>query len=220
MKNKFFIDNNDDYSKEQLNKIKANNMYIVKALAQLRSSVRKNDSIIGGNMRPYLLKGKLQYSDSVTGIDTNDFAGKLKFLTIALNDKSHPENIEVFKNSLLNEVVTKSLVSGNYLDDSLEFWDNFKNISTSKKKTSIIDFVLETQRNDLTAPIGLDFSKIIDTLVKTDENGNYYIENSYSMEDETEIAEAVQLQLHAFQDHPKFKENFALIENEDELNLE
>ncbi len=223
MENKFFIDNNKDYTKEQLTKIKANNYFIIRALSVLHTSIRDNNPIIGGPFRPVLIKGKPQYADSLTGMDTNDLAGKLKFLTLALNDKDHPENIEIFKNSFLNKSVLKPLLLGNYYDsDNLNFWSDYKNVSTNSKikNLTVIDYSYYLQKNDLNTPIGLDFSKIIDTLVKTDKNGNYYLENSYSIEDEVEITEAVNLQLHSFQDHPKLKDNFEHLENEDEYEFD
>ena len=89
----YYINGNGGF-RSTLPLIKKNNFYVIKALNQLwYSAKRGKPNEIGGPYRPALLHGELPKSDKVTGFNTNRLAEKLKFLTIQLSDKRHPENI-------------------------------------------------------------------------------------------------------------------------------
>lgn len=222
MENKFFIDGNKNLTKKQLIRAKANSFYLFNAFAAMRTSIREGKKRIGGELRFALLSGKLQFDDNVTGIDTNKLAEKIKFLTMSISDQKHPENLKKFKDSFFYSVFLKRLLTGKDFDNNLKNWPKFKNISTDEKykdKTAIA-FSFDLVQEDLNLPLGLDFSKIIDTIVQTDKDGNYYLEDTCSAEDEIAISEALNYQLSLLQNHPKFKENFEYTEKEDEIDDE
>ncbi len=210
-KNPYFIDGNGGLSKEQLANMKLNNFYLYKALNQILKSVRTNDAKIGGPLRASLLTGELKKSDALTGVDTNRLGEKLKFLVIELSDKNHPEKLEAFKKSYLYNTVIEPLSSGYILDEDRK-WSNYKHTSNYEqafKNKNALDAALTCQREDEKAPLGLDFSKIIDSFVKTDEKGNFYLEDSYTIEEEIAMGEAVNEQLKTFKNNSRFKANYS-----------
>lgn len=214
MKNKYFIDGNGGLQGEQLANMKLNNYYLFRALSHLCKTAidEKSTDKIGGPFRAALLSGELQRSDSQTGMDTNDLAGKLKFLVVALSDKSHPENIEKFKKSFLCQSVLKPLMRGDSIDDPANEWKNFKhtsNYDAKFKNKKAIDAAIICKRDDATAPLGIDFSKVIDSFVKTDKNGNYYLDDNYAIDDEIAMTDAVNKELKSLKNNKRFKDSYA-----------
>ncbi|MCI8555407.1 MAG: hypothetical protein HFI85_02410 [Clostridia bacterium] len=206
-KNPYFIDGNLGLNDKQVALAKQNNYYLFKALNQIYKTARDNDAKIGGALRAALLGGELKNSDSATGVDTNGLGGKLKFLTISLSD---PKKLEQFKNSFFYNNILKALAAGAILDDN-KTWPNYKHTSnyeqTFKNKSSV-EAAIVCQREDLKAPLGLDYSKLIDSIVKTDENGNYYLEDSYTVEEEIAMDEAISTQIKSLKNNERFKRNY------------
>ncbi len=210
MDNKYLIYDSDKLTERQLTFAKANSFYLFHAMAKLRSSVRKGDKIIGGVLHSPMIGGKLQYDDIYTGLNTNDLGGKIKFLVEALSDEKHPENLEMFKKSFFYTVFLKKIVTGAYYDNDLVNWPMYKNVSNDEniKKRSAFGFAMEVMKDDMSLPLGVDFSKVIDIIVQTDKNGNYYLEENCSNEDKLAIAEAVNLFFSILQNHPRFGMHF------------
>ncbi len=219
MENKYFINDNKNLTKKQLARAKANNFYLFNAMAKLRSSVRKGQKRIGGPLRSAMLGGKLQFDDEYTGLDSNDLGGKIKFLITSIGDDKHPENLKMFKESFFYTVFLKKIVTGQDFDNDLKNWPLYKNISTNEevKTKSAFGFACMLVKDDMSLPLGFDFSKVIDTIVQTDENGNYYLEDNCSSEDELAITEALNYQISILQNHPEFEKNFVYTEKENEL---
>ncbi len=207
--NKYFIDDDMGLSVNQIAMQKKNNFYFYMAFSFIYDDVVRKNKDIGGELRGAMLSGRLPKKDLLTGINSNHMAEKIKFLVLALSDPNHKENIEIFKSSFFYNNVLKCLTMG-FSVDSDNKWINFKrtaNFESSFVGKNSYDIALICQREDISSPLGLDFTKLIDTIIKTDENGNYYLDGSMSVEDEVEVAEAVELQLKAFQTNERFCRN-------------
>lgn len=206
MKNKYYIDGNAELYGEKLINMKKNCYYLYRAFTNLYKSAKDN-SPIGGPFRPALLTGELQREDRLTGFNTNRLGLKLKFLTVSLSDSA---NLKMFKNSLLYNTVLESMSCGTLVDID-EQWLNYRHTNNCEPaletKTSL-DGALICQRDDLNAPLGLDFSKLIDLFVQTDGYGNYYPEDKYSFEEEELVVQAISAQLKTMKEHKRFQANY------------
>ena len=224
MANKYFIDSNENYQQRQVCMMKKNYYYVVRAFSAIIGSLNNTNSLVGGDYRPALLAGKLPKTDDVSDVNTNNLGEKLKFLTIALSDKRHPENVNTFKESAIYKIILTHLFSG-CITDVDQQWDNFvlKNSQDSPfKDKNALTAALICQRDSTNSPIGLDFSKLIDTLVQTDKNGNYFLSNDIDINDEIALTEAVKMYLTMLKSNKRFTENYqnpklGAFSDEDEL---
>ncbi len=208
--NPYYRESNKGLSQTQISNIKKNNFYLYRALNHLVASIEKGKEELGGNYRGLLLSGELPKNDKLTGVSSNRLAEKLKYLVIAISDKNHPENLEKFKNSYFYKNVLLPINLG-YTADVDAGWNNFQksnNVETAFKNKSAYDAALICQRDDLNAPIGFDFSKAIDSIVKTDKDGTFYLDSTTLIEDEVSISEAVNAQLDNLQGNKRFSENY------------
>lgn len=212
-KNKFYIEDNAGLTGEKLIGMKQNNYYLYRALTNLYKTVKEGNPKIGGVFRPALLSGELQKSDAQTGFNTNHLAEKLKFLVMSLQE---PANLATFKKSFLYLNVLKPMSCGSVNLEPDEQWFNFKHVKNFDdvfKNKSALDAALLCQRDDKSVPLGLDFSKLIDTFVQTDKYGNYYLEDKASTEDEMAGYAAMKEYLQVMKKNPRFRKNY---ENEKE----
>ena len=206
-KNKYYIKDNAGLTGEKLANMKKNNYYVYRALTNIYKSVEDNNPKIGGPFRSALLAGELQRSDTQTGFNTNNLGAKLKYLVASLND---PASVAKFKKSFLYQNILEPMSCGTQaeVDDQ---WLNFKHTNgydPAFKNKSSLDAALICQRDDMTAPFGLDFSKLIDTFVQTDRNGNYYLEDKYTIEEEIAGDEAMHAQLKSLKSNERFKASY------------
>ena len=212
MKNPYFIEDNGGLSQSQVSMMKKNNFYLYRALSHLYRTVNSNNSNtkIGGPYRTALISGELPKNDNVTGIDTNNLAAKLKFLVLALSDNNHPEYKEAFKNSFLYSNILETLCYGYTTDSDLawKYYTQTDDVEDSFKNKSSYDAALVCQRDDPKSPLGLDFSKLIDSFVKTDKNGNFYLENDYNVDEELAMTDAVKTQLETLKNNSRFCDNY------------
>lgn len=206
MTSKYYIDGNLRLTTEQISFVKKNHIYVTKALNQIYSSVRKNSADIGGAFRSALLLGNLPKSDKLTGVNTNRLGEKLQYLTIALGDKNHPENKEIYQNSFLLQNILIPLYAG-YIVDPDKKWDNYRRTNECEQvfdNKNSFDAAAFCQRDDVNTPIGLDDSKLIDAIVKTNARGDFYLDNTTSLEDEMEMVDALKKELNALKKHSRF----------------
>ena len=97
-----------------------------------------------------------------------------------------------------------------YTFDQDQAWSNFKYKTDGEEtlKTTTLDAALICQRDDITSSIGLNFSALIDTFIKTDKNGHYFLGGTVSTEDEEKMCKAVQRQLDDLKSNKRFAASF------------
>ena len=220
--NEYYINGNGGF-KSTLPHIHKNNYYVIKALNHLAFSSRdgKYDEI-GGAFRTPLLSGQLPKSDKITGFNTNRLAEKLQFLVLQLSDRRHPENLVKFRNSFFYTSVLAPLFNGFVIDED-QAWENYqlnKNCEDALRGKNPIEGAFLCKYENYSSPIGLDFSKLIDTIVKTDKNGRFFLDDNVSTEDQLKITNAIQLQLDEFKENARFASNFKNPLLEAETNIE
>lgn len=206
MKNKYYIEGNAGLYGEKLINMKKNCYYLYRALVTLYKTVKDGNPTIGGPFRPALLTGELQREDNLTGFNSNHLGTKLKFLTTSLNKF---ENCNLFKTSLLYKSL-KALACGTQIDVNAQ-WVRYQLTADGKinfKDKNALDGALICQRDDLNAPLGLNFSKLIDLFVQTDGYDNYYLEDKYTFEEEADVAQAISAQLKTMKENKRFQANF------------
>lgn len=205
--NKYYIADNAGLRGIQLINMKKNNYYLYRAFVGIYKSVVDKNPKIGGFYRPQILAGELLRTDEETGFNTDNLALKLRFLVVSLREEI---NVRKFRYSFLALRAIEPMYYGT-LDNPKDQWYYYKPtadcLPAFKDKSSFVAALL-CQRNDDNAPLGLNFSKLIDTLVQTDGNGNYYIDGTSDPMDYINMGKAVAAQLAAMKSHPKFKSSF------------
>lgn len=181
-KNKYFLDKESTkgLSIEQLRAAKFNNQFLMSVFTNLVAHDGTNaESVIGQDYITCLLDNKLPRSDAETGVSSKNLGAKLSFLIKTL--RNNPEEQKKFQNSFffqLIEVFRRGTI--NY--DEQEIWSNYKPTTLCpdkyKKKGAFSIAMLCHSKND-SAPIGIDFSTLIDSLIDTDKNGNYFITTDF-----------------------------------------
>lgn len=204
--NPYYIEKRLDLTSKQLVYAKQNNYYIFKALNFIFGSVETNEAKVGGPYRAPILTGNLRNDDSLTGIDSNGLGKKLKFLTIALGN---PKYVEQFKKSFLHEVLLY-LFSGSLTDPDSEWRSYLRTPDCEElfKNKGCLESAIICNRDNINSPLGIDFSKIIDIFVKTDKNGNFYLDDKYSAEEEVFVTEAVDREIKTLKSNDRFRNSF------------
>ncbi len=214
-KNKFYMADCGTLSDKKVEKFKQNNIFIINTLEYLmlsKGDVNKLDS----DYRDAIVNRTLP-----TVANVNNCHAKLRFLVLALKNK---ENRKLFMNSPMVKCLMKPLLAGyTKAEDKAEAWENYSNRADSTdeiaKKSPFRGGLYVYRQSDRTFPIGLDFSTILDTIVKSDENGRYYLSNEVDEETKAQLLQATQMQIDALKGSERFQKNFyALdpIEDEDE----
>lgn len=213
-KNPYYIDNDsflNDNTGTKARNMKRNNVFILNALNSIKYS-NPNDKNLGLNATQLaiLLSGRLP--KQVEGCKTKELGEKLKFLVLALGDKEHPENREIFNNSFLSNTLLSTLFSGGDLCDERNNWSNYKIIPDCKdeeiKNKNSLTAAFRIYRDDPNTPIGLNLVKIIDSLVTKDTSGNYKLEENLDIKEKAEMLEAINMQIDALKSNKRFTDNF------------
>ena len=209
MKNKYYIDDKGSLTDEQVRMVKRNYIHVAKALNRLYfAALRNNLDNLDNTYKPFLLSGNLDFGDNETGLDTNDLAIKLRFLTISLSE--NPKNVEKFRNSLLYNGILTPLYAGDVGNPNKQ-WINYKNTMMDNRlinNNNPFIGALICNKLEPNAPIGLDYSKIIDSFVKVDEYGKYYLSDKNNIQDEVEMLEAVKQYLKDLKSNEIFRKNY------------
>ncbi len=213
-KNPFLFDK--DYAKRenltpvQIMEIKNNNTYLLTILNNLFTG--KGDTALAKERLPQLiiqaLSGELYYPDSETGFDSNDLGGKFKFLLLELD--KNPEARKIFNKSFFTKTLRR-LFAGDSWKKNTTNWDDYKMKSTatlpeyvSPEDSALVGaFNIFVYNGD---QLGLDMSKIIDTIVGKDQDGNYILKPSLDLADVGNLSAAVAEQTKIFKTEPVFTE--------------
>ena len=127
-----------------------------------------------------------------------------------LSDKRHPENIVNFRNSFLYNSILCPLFDG-YTADKDQAWNNYKfneNGEQALKNKTPVEAAIYCLCEDYNSPLGLNWAVLIDTFVKTDKNGNFYLEDDVSIDEEMKINKAMQQQLKDLRSNKRFTASF------------
>ena len=211
-KNPYLFDKNftRTLTKEQFVAIKENN----KDLFTLFFFIVVDDGDVARTKKllPYAIyrfgSGKLLHSDKETGINTNHLGEKVMFLLLQL--EKDPEARNTFNNSFFASTLRR-LYIGTNLNDDITNWNNYKikdglELPPNTNHTALIaSFSFYTKE----APeIGLDLSKMIDTIIVTDEAGNYKLKPTTDIAAAFPMYEAVTEQTRLLKNTPSFKYYF------------
>ncbi len=202
MTNKFYCETTTRYDKSiSITDIKETNNMIFFVLNALSN---KNGKITGLNPKIVeAIKNKTAF------VDINGCGEKMRFLINALENA---ENRDIFMHSPLHSCVIDKYSYG-YMtkDQSHEFWENYKPLPECEILLAKQDpFVAATicEKENGRTPIGLDFSVVIDTLIKKRPDGTFYLTDKIDKETKALLLEATAKQIKKIKSNERFKENF------------
>lgn len=208
--NPYYIDNDSGLTKEQRIMIKENNYYLSFIFHTIILNEGKTDKLPPA-YRKKILQGQLYYPDNKTGVNSNNLGEKLKALFIAL-DK--PENRELFRKSYV-ALALQTLITGKTIE-SEENWADYKSTpncpSDLKNKKAIFQAAFACYRNDDHTPVGINMSKLIDSIVIKDEKGKYVLKDTTAEQGDL-MMQATAKQVNVMKNIPSFKDNFRCDEN-------
>lgn len=236
-KNRYYSSDNKDFvsiegqkpTDERMKMIKKNNQFILTVFSNMISS---NDFMNTALLKKYeatILAGDLPKTDKVTGYNTNKLGEKLKFLVMAAADKSHPENMENFKNSFFVQSLLIPIYHGGFMvnnEDSDERWTLYDKTGVDKsfKNVSPLNGAFKCYVNDPNTPVGLDLSTLIDAIVKEDEKGNYQLVTDINdINVKNDMVSSVKEFIDLLKSNKRFKDNYKnpkIIEMEEDEEYE
>ena len=222
-KNPYFSSDNKDFASsksgmqtvENVKNIKLNNQYLLSIFSAMRTAKTKEQFMnnpIYKNYKNTILAGELYKKDTVTGFNTKKLGEKVKFLVLAFCDESHPENIQKIQQSYFMTDVLLHIFHGGFLNaetNSDERWELYEKVDPAVAKSSALNAALSYYVNDPTIPVGLDFSTIIDTIVKEDRYGNFELVSQVNdLKVNEDIVMAVKAYIALLKSSKKFKANY------------
>ena len=214
---RFYSTDNNKYNDKDLSYLKQTNVFIIYTLQMLIKG--KGSTEILERAEAFYSKIKTKGFSAITKTkEMNNYIGKLRFLVLSL--ENNPKNAKIFMNSPLVKYLMEPIING-YTDEQEESaWDKFVELADSEDKiaqTSPLDACLTCyKKSDRTVPIGLDFTKILDTIVKVDANRQYYLDDKVDEGVAQELLKAAQLQLDLLKSNERFKNSFYIPENENQ----
>ncbi|MBE7074328.1 MAG: hypothetical protein E7379_04500 [Clostridiales bacterium] len=177
--NRYYLDKEDckKLTIQQLRAYKYNNQFLISVFSLLNDSDGRNPEDALGFKLPCILENKLPKPDSETGIPSNNLGAKINFLIQTL--KNSEADRQKFVNSFFYQAI-EILRRGSL--DYTDGWDTYKISSKcpdlhKDKNPFTLAILSHSKTNEL--PIGLDFTKLIDSLIGTDKNGKYYIRTDF-----------------------------------------
>lgn len=201
--NMYFTTDASKYSDQQVKDLKENNIFIIHTLSYL-INLDGDSNKLHSDYKNAIMKRELPSTANI-----NNCHAKLRFLIIALKNQ---ENREKFLKSGIVKYVMNPLLKG-YTQNEADGWDNYVN----KQESTDIDVTKKSpyraglycyRHSDRNFPIGLDFTKVIDTIVKVDENGRYYISDETDEKTKSELLGATQSQIDSIKGSQRFKNSF------------
>lgn len=220
-KNPYFSSDNKDYvsikgeqvTPERMKAIKLNNSYVISVLSNI---IFKGDEFLNApSMKKYMptiLAGNPARKDNITGYNSNNLGEKVKFLVLALSDKNHPENMQKVKNSFFVQSIMMPLFTGSFaVEGSEDRWELYQKTTNDPyfKNMNAINAATKCYLNDPEVPVGIDMSTLIDGLVGTDSNGNYYlISDIDDLKVKENMVAAMKEHINLLKSNKKFKANY------------
>ncbi len=213
-KNPFLFDKDfaqkRNLTKDQILYIKNNNINIYTLLSNIFA--KKGDLSTAKAILPQhimqALSGELHYTDNETGYDTNDLGGKFKFLLLELD--KNPKAREIFNNSYFTKSL-KALFVGNAWKAEKTSWSNYK----MRERVDLPNYVTPNDTAIVGAlniylyngdEIGIDMSKVIDTIVGVDKDGKYCLKPVDDLETINYLSSAVTEQTRILKSSPIFND--------------
>ncbi len=213
-KNPFLFDKDfakkENLSKNQILYIKNNNIIIYTLLSNIfakKGELSQAKAALPEHIMQ-ALSGELRYTDSDTGYNTNDLGGKFKFLLLELD--KNPKAREIFNNSYFTKSL-KSLFIGNAWKGCKTSWANYK----MKDHVKLPEYVAPSDSAIVGAlniylyngeEIGIDMSKVIDTIVGVDKDGKYCLNPVDDLETINYLSSAVTEQTRILKVSPIFND--------------
>lgn len=213
-KNPFLFDKDfakkENLTKNQILYIKNNNIIIYTLLSNIfvkKGELSQAKAILPEHIMQ-ALSGELRYTDSDTGYNTNDLGGKFKFLLLELD--KNPKAREIFNNSYFTKSL-KSLFIGNAWKGSKTSWSKYK----MKDDAKLPEYVAPTDSAIVGAlniylyngeEIGIDMSKVIDTIIGVDKDGKYCLKPVDDLETINYLSSAVTEQTRILKTSPIFND--------------
>lgn len=189
--NQFYSSNNNHFNSiknqlptpERLRMVKLNNKFLFTLFSAMRTSQSREEFMSSKIYQKYkntFLTGSLYKNDNLTGFNTKNLGEKIKFLVMAFCDESHPENMKKIQNSTFLKDILPILYHGgipNQNADSDERWELYRHTTSNQKYKNLspLNGAVSCYVNDPSLPVGIDFSTLIDGIVKQDRYGNYEI---------------------------------------------
>lgn len=226
--NKFFYNREIKYANgtiknsSQLRFAKANNCYLFTVLSLI--SAADGDATKLPNMFvTRILSEVLPYSDKDVGFSTHEIAAKLKFLVKELmkNEAAREE----FNNSVFRSALRDLFYGNTGRVDKSEQWDNFVQTSPLPPK---IQKTLGGQPGAQNAALAiyvedskvtnvLNMNKVLDTIVKTDENGKYHFQPDNTIATAEPLLQAIKQTIKDLKTNPTFVASYAKARTEQEI---
>ncbi len=179
---------------KQVKRVKSNNAYLFAILSNIvayNGDLTFAKSHIAGYMNQ-ATSGKLLFTDDQTNVNTNNLGSKLRFLLVELD--SNPESRKTFCSSSFY-LHLRSLFKGDCAYKNV--WGDYKLTDISdapkyvSKDNSALSNAINIYANDPEAEIGIDMAKVIDTIVTTDQYGNYILKPNEDLKASAQLYDAV-----------------------------
>lgn len=201
---------------------KKNICYLVSVLSKIIVS-NGDTSILPNKFITQILSEGLPFNDQDLGFNTKGLAKKLKFLITELS--ANPEAQEKFNRSLFSEALRNLFYGSAGKVDASEHWNNYRQIAplpprvqkTFGNQTDPQNAAFAIYADDQRMTNVLDIGKILDIIVKTDENGKFCIEPDNSITTIDPLMQAVSQTLIDLKTNPAFTSSFAKIKSEKEI---
>ena len=211
-KNPYYLDRDDcrRLSVDQLRAAKYNNQFLMSVFTKLVASEGENAQESVGNFITCILDNKLPRSDFETGIPSYNLGAKLNFLVTTLQSK--PMERKKFQNSFFYQLIS-AFRRGTTTFDETEHWDNYiptAACSENYKERGPFAIAMLCHSKDNSAPIGINFATLIDSLIGTDSTGRYYIKSDFDKlgSNAKEMNTACKTYLTTIKSNPAFRQNF------------
>ncbi len=213
--NPYYLDFSDQKGMtiEQVRKIKENNHAMAVALNQLAKAVKMGPTSIRSFRKQLGNHDVVKYPDSETGMNTHEFTDKLRFLAARLeNDKV--ACVDFLNLSACGKGLSYLFSGYVYTESDKDFCDKYckwreykqtENCEDRFKNRDPLTIALYLQKREDILPIGLDYAKMLDSVV-TGENNNYEI--NIHTNDARQIIAAVEQQIFDLKTNETFYKNF------------
>ena len=212
MENRFYIGSDVHLSTNEISMIKSNNRFVLNVLSNVCNNKGTN------KLSPIVLQSvfakKLVYSDIVTNYNTNRLGEKLLYL---VKQCETSENKDKIFNSYFASIISAFCVGEVEGGDGWKKFEHTDNCESIFRNDNALNIAMKIYNEDANIPIGLNISAIIDTIVQTDENGKFSIEDTTNFTDKENMSESLLMFLQSIKNTERFKKNL-FIPNQDEDN--
>lgn len=212
MENRFYIDSDVHLSTNQIKMIKSNNRFVINVLANLFN--HKGTKLLPPVVLQNIYAKKLIYTDKVTNYNTNRLGEKLLYL---VQQCETSENKDKVFNSYFAGIVLAFCAGEIEGGDGWKKYVLTSNCENVFKNDNALNIALAIYNDDINVPIGLNLTALIDTIVQTDENGKFSIEDTTNFTDKENMTESLIMFLQSIKNSERFKKNL-FIPNQDEDN--